>query len=115
MTDRPRPPSGAVTATTTGVRLSVRLLPNASRNEIGAVVEDADGRAALQVRVAAPAVDGAANAALIGFLAKCLRLRKSDITIVSGERARRKIVTMAGDPVELIARFGTLLAKGRSG
>ena len=111
MTDRLRPPSGAVTATTTGVRLSVRLLPNASRNEIGAVVEDADGRAALQVRVAAPAVDGAANAALIGFLAKSLRVRKSDIAIVSGERARRKIVALTGDPVELIERLGALLTK----
>lgn len=115
MTDRPRPPSGAVTATTTGVRLGVRLLPNASRNEIGTVVENADGRAALQIRVTAPAVDGAANAALIGFLAKFLRVRKSDIAIVSGERARRKIVALSGDPVELIARLGALLAKSRGG
>lgn len=108
MTDRPRPPSGAIAATETGIRLTVRLLPNASRNEIGAVLEDADGRAALQVRVIAPAVDGAANAALIGFLAKYLRVRKSDIAIVSGERARRKIVALTGDPVELIGRLGTI-------
>jgi len=48
------------------------------------------------------------------FLAKSLRVRKSDIGIVSGERARRKIVALAGDPAELIERFATLLAK-RSG
>ena len=114
MTDLPRPLGRALATTKSGVRLSVRLTPNASRSEIGAVIEGPDGGAALQVRVAAPAVDGAANAALIGLLAKSLGLRKSGIAIVSGERARRKIVELSGDPVELTERLGTLLAEGGS-
>ena len=59
----------------------------------------------LQVRVSAPPVEGAANAALIAFLAKVLRLRKSDISVVSGETSRVKLLHLIRDEAGLSARL----------
>ena len=51
-------------------------------------------RAAAQL--AAPPVDGAANDALIEFLARALGVRRADVTIQRGETGRRKTVRVAG-------------------
>jgi uncharacterized protein (TIGR00251 family) len=97
----------------TGVRLAVRLTPRASRNGLDGIATGADGRPALQLRLAAPPVDGAANKALIAFLAAALDLRKSDITIRSGETSRLKILHLAGNSRAIVARIDTWIA-GRS-
>ena len=83
----------------------MRVQPRASRSEI--VGWRADG--ALSVRVAAPPVEGAANAALIAFLAETLCLRKADITIRSGETGRIKLLHLAGDSAILLKRLDGLL------
>jgi uncharacterized protein (TIGR00251 family) len=70
----------------------VRLTPRASRSEIVGIVIGAGGRSALQLRLAAPPVDGAANKSLIAFLADALGLRKSDIVICPGETSRLKVL-----------------------
>ena len=64
-----------------------------------------DGRPALQLRLAAAPVDGAANKALIALLAEALALRKVDIAIRSGATSRLKILTLAGDSAAIIARL----------
>lgn len=51
---------------------------------------------ALRVRVKAPPVDGAANAALIQLLAKRLGVAKSAITLITGATARNKIIEVDG-------------------
>ena len=53
---------------------------------------------ALKVRIAAPAVDNQANAALIEFLGEMLAIPKSAIAIRRGATARRKIVDIACGP-----------------
>ena len=73
-------------------RLAVRLTPRGGRDELGGLVDARNGRVALSVRVAAPPVDGAANRALIAFLARKLDVSKSSIRLVSGEASRLKIV-----------------------
>jgi uncharacterized protein (TIGR00251 family) len=73
-------------------RLTVRLTPRARRDELGGIVDAGGGRVALSVRLAAPPVDGAANRALIAFLAKRLDIPKSSIVIASGETSRVKTV-----------------------
>jgi uncharacterized protein (TIGR00251 family) len=94
----------------------VRLTPRASRNEVVGVVVGTDGRSALQLRLAAPPVDGAANKALIAFLADALDLRKSDIAIRSGETSRLKVLHLGGDTTAIIARLnGWLNAVERDG
>ena len=52
------------------------------------------------VRVAAPPVDGAANDALIAFLADALHVPRRAVRIVSGERSRQKRVAIAGDAAD---------------
>lgn len=54
----------------------------------------ADG--ALSVRVAAPPVEGRANAALAAVLAEALGLRASAVTVERGARGRDKLVKVAG-------------------
>ena len=92
-------------ATGAGVRLAVRLTPRAARDGLDGVVPGPDGWPVLQLRVAAPPVEGAANAALVGYVATSLRLRKSDVSIVSGERGRLKLLELSGDPAALLARL----------
>jgi uncharacterized protein (TIGR00251 family) len=74
-----------------GAVLEVLVQPRASRTR---AVGEHDGR--LKVQLAAPPVDGEANAALVSFLADALGVRKADVTIVRGETGRRKTVRVAG-------------------
>ena len=48
------------------------------------------------IRLAAPPVDGAANEALVAFLAEILQLPRRNISIVGGERSRDKRVKIDG-------------------
>lgn len=50
---------------------------------------------ALKIRIAAPAADNRANAALIDFLHRYLDLAPSRISILHGARGRRKVVEIA--------------------
>jgi hypothetical protein len=72
--------------------LRVRVQPRASRSEI--VGWRADGT--LSVRVAAPPVEGQANAAVAALLAAALDLRPSAVTVEHGARGRDKLVRVQG-------------------
>jgi uncharacterized protein len=84
----------------TGRLLRVRVQPRASRSEI--VGWRADG--ALSVRVAAPPVEGQANAAVAALLAGALDLRPSAVTVERGARGRDKLVRVEGLTPEEIRR-----------
>lgn len=78
------------------MRLVVRAHPGASRTSV-----KWDGTV-LHVRVAARAVEGAANRALIQAVADALGARRSAISIVAGERSRDKLIDVNGlDPASL--------------
>jgi uncharacterized protein (TIGR00251 family) len=81
----------------------VRVTPRGRRDVVEGFAADADGRPRLRVRLAAAPVEGAANTALIALLAKAIGVRKSDVTIVSGETAREKIVAVRGDVTAIVA------------
>jgi uncharacterized protein (TIGR00251 family) len=93
----------------TGLRLAVRLTPRAAHNRVVGLAADAEGRSVLQIRLTAPPVEGAANAALIVFLAKTLGLRQADVTIRSGQKGRLKIVELTGDAAALQAKLAELI------
>jgi hypothetical protein len=93
-----------------GVRLALRLNPRASRTGVDGVMQDAEGRLLLKLRLAAPPVDGAANTALIALLAKTLSLRKADIRIRSGETSRTKILHLSGEPQTILQKLDAWLA-----
>jgi hypothetical protein len=74
-----------------GSELSVLVQPRASRTK---VVGEHDGR--LKIALAAPPVDGEANAALIEFLSDELGVRKSEVMLLDGETSRRKRLAIRG-------------------
>lgn len=74
-----------------GVRLETRVTPRASRNAIEGV---RDG--CLVVKVTAPPVDSAANAAVVGMVSKALGLPKRDVAIVAGDQTRLKSLALSG-------------------
>ena len=59
---------------------------------------------AIKVRVAAPPVDGAANAELVRFLAGLLGVPTKAVSIATGVAGRRKTVTIAGLTSERVRR-----------
>lgn len=87
------------------VRLAVKLSPRASRNSLEGIVTGADGRAAASIRLNAPPVDGAANEALIRFVADALDVPKSAVSIRSGHSSRQKLLVIAGSSETLLQRL----------
>jgi uncharacterized protein len=75
-----------------GLRLFVRVTPRARQSALGGIVADAEGQAWLAIKLAAPPVDGAANRALIAFVAGLLDVPRSAVEIVAGETSRLKTV-----------------------
>jgi uncharacterized protein (TIGR00251 family) len=74
-----------------GIELDVRVIPRAKKT---AIAGERDG--CVLIRLAAPPVDGAANDALIGYLAELCGVPRRAVRIVSGERGRRKRVAIEG-------------------
>jgi uncharacterized protein (TIGR00251 family) len=74
------------------VKLDVHVQPKASRNAIVGMVNGA-----LKVALTAPPVDGAANEALIEFLAEAWGLKRRQIRVVAGERSRHKVIETDAD------------------
>jgi uncharacterized protein (TIGR00251 family) len=72
------------------MRIYVKVTPRSSKNE---VVKIADGE--YKVRLTAVPVEGAANEALVKLLAEHFAVAKSNIKIVGGKSARRKIIEIA--------------------
>lgn len=89
-----------------GLDLAVRLTPRGGLARIEGVAEEG-GQPVLRIRVAAPPVEGAANAALIAFLAKTLGLPRSAVTLRAGERSRIKRLRLQGR--DLAARLAALV------
>mgnify|MGYP000038169336 FL=1 len=85
--------------------IMVRVIPRSSKSEVVGIV---DGN--LKVRVAAPPVDGAANAELIKVLSRHFDVARREITIISGETSRIKKVLVGGLDDHQIGAFlkGTL-------
>ena len=81
--------------------LAVRVTPRSAKPGIGGWREGTDGRMELEIRVAEPPADGAANAAVLKLLARKLGLPKGSIQIVSGETSRHKRIALSIDEADL--------------
>lgn len=80
----------------------MRVQPRASRD---ALAGERDG--ALLVRLTAPPVEGAANAALVRLLGKTLGVAPSALRILAGSTGRSKVVAVEGlDAAAVRARLG---------
>ncbi len=86
------------------VILTLHIQPGAKKTEITGLHGEA-----LKIRLAAPPVDGKANAALIAFLAKACGVSKSAVELVSGDTCRAKRVRVTGaDAARVAALCGDL-------
>ncbi len=74
-----------------GVRFMVRLTPRGGADRVDGVVEGD-----LRARVSAPAVDGAANQALLRLLAAELGVPRTAVRLVAGAAGRRKLIAIDG-------------------
>ncbi len=79
--------------------LSLRVTPNAGRNEITGYIDGV-----LHVKINAPPVKGKANRELIDFLSRALGVKKSAITIVKGQTSRSKTIAVEGMSQDVILR-----------
>jgi uncharacterized protein len=73
------------------VRFAVHAKPRARRSRV--VGEHGEGVA---VALAAPPVDGAANAELLRLVAEVLEVRPRDVELVRGDGSREKLVAVTG-------------------
>ncbi len=73
-----------------GWLLAIRVQPNASVTTIAGEYGDE-----LKVRLAAPPVDGKANAELVRFLARAAGVPRADVVVVRGQSGRSKTVRIA--------------------
>ncbi|WP_205229667.1 DUF167 domain-containing protein [Azospira oryzae] len=80
--------------------LSLHIQPGAKKTEVCGLHGDA-----LKIRLAAPPVDGKANAALLAFVADRLDLPKSAVSLKSGQTSRRKVVEVAEPPADAVQRL----------
>ena len=74
-----------------GVFIRIRLQPRSSKDSL----DGAQG-GSLKVRLTAPPVEGEANRALIEFLSKLLKIKKSSFEIDAGFKSRGKRVKAEG-------------------
>ena len=83
--------AGPLRVTRRGIVLALHVQPGARREGPAGLHGDR-----LRLRVAAPAVDGRANARVVELVAELFGLARSEVTIVSGETSRSKDVSLAG-------------------
>jgi uncharacterized protein len=93
-----------------GVVLAVRLTPKGGRDAIDGIVQLADGRKLVQARVRAAPSGGDANAALIRLIATRVGVPPRDVKLAAGTTGRVKRLTIAGDPLTLIAALEKITA-----
>lgn len=84
-----------------GVVLSLHVQPGAKKTEVVGLHGEA-----LKIRLAAPPVDGKANAALLAFIAEKVDAGRTAVELVGGQTARAKRVRVTGiDPATAARRL----------
>jgi uncharacterized protein len=87
---------------TSSARIAIHVQPRASRTEVAGLHDGC-----IKIRLAAPPVDGAANAALVAFVAERLKIARQCVRLVSGHGSRRKVLEIEG--LSLAEIHGALL------
>ncbi len=88
-----------ITETAAGVEVAVRVIPRARRTQLDGTRGDA-----LLLRLAAPPVGGAANDALVTWVARTLGVPVRAVRILSGEHSRHKRVAVEGTTAAHVRR-----------
>ncbi|MDQ7990634.1 MAG: DUF167 domain-containing protein [Candidatus Dactylopiibacterium sp.] len=88
-----RQPDGALT-------LALHVQPGARRTEVAGL-----HAGAIKIRLAAPPVEGKANACLLAFVGDCLGVPRRAVSLLAGASARQKVVRVEGADEMALARF----------
>jgi uncharacterized protein (TIGR00251 family) len=80
--------------------ISVKVVPNSSKNEIVCILDGI-----LKIKIKAPAVENKANSELVKFLAKQIGIPKSSVKILSGETSKIKKICITGCELEKFKFF----------
>ena len=84
------------------VTFDVKVQPRASRERIVGMEGER-----LKIALTAPPVDGAANEALVAFVARALGVAKRDVEITRGATGRLKTVRVRGIDREALERWAS--------
>lgn len=76
--------------TDNGLIIRLKIIPNSSKNEL---IWENDS---LKIKITAQPIENKANKALIAFLAKALKIAKSNIQIIKGELNKEKTLLIMG-------------------
>ena len=82
--------------------IRVRVQPRSKNNSLGERIENE-----WKLHLTAPALEGKANRACIDFLANGLRIAKSRVRLVSGEKSRHKVIALDGIEEAEFLRFAS--------
>ncbi len=80
-------------------RIAIRLKPRAKNNRIAVTAGGA-----IEMAVTSPPVDDRANEQLVAYLADCLGIPKSSLSIVGGRHSRNKVLLVPGMTKESIVQ-----------
>lgn len=86
------------------IAIKVLAKPGSKENGITGISEEG-----LEVKIAAPPVDGEANTELISFLSKLFGVRKSDLSLDRGSRSRTKTVTISKETGFTLERINEMV------
>jgi uncharacterized protein len=89
------------------LHLALHVQPGAKTTEVAGL-----HGAALKVRLAAPPVDGKANAALVAFFADMLDVPKGNIELAVGAATRRKVLRITGVSVPALDALRACATQG---
>ena len=92
--------------TDNGILLTVRIVPNSSKDEIVKTGNE------IKIKITEQPVEGKANKALIEFLSKKLKIPKSTIEIVRGRTSKEKTLLLKTDNVKKIENIKSTLEIG---
>lgn len=88
------------------IRIQINAKPGAKQTAITDVSPEGCG-----VQIAAPPLEGEANAELVRFLAKVLALRKSDVSLDRGSKSRQKVILIDRTVAMTVEQCTELLRK----
>ena len=74
------------------MRIIIKVIPNAKKNEVTEDTVDLFGQRILKIKVNQPPEDGKANKAVIEILAQYFAVKKSFVEIINGINSRNKVV-----------------------
>lgn len=89
--------------TNDGLVASIRISPNAKKNEI---IKEGE---VVKIKITAQPIDGKANKALVEFLSKNFKIPKTSIKILKGETSKDKTILFMTDNAEKVKNLKDLL------